>query len=135
MNHRGRPTTLTPLVIAEILLCLKIGMSVAETIAALGIPERTFYEWRKRYPDFRSYLQQFRQKDRFFDPDDGRVRKAMVVEAIHRGCCTKADLQRDTGFSEWIVRQTLETLLTEGRITQRRQSTPSPANPFLYFLR
>lgn len=134
MKRPGRPTSLTPLVLTEIVCCLKIGMSVAATLQALGIPERTFYDWRKRYPDFRSYLQQSRQKDKFFDPEDDRIRKALVVEAIHRGCCTKADLQRDTGFSEWIVRQTLETLVAEKRLVQRRQSAPSAKNPYLYFL-
>jgi len=64
-----------------------------------------------------------------------KLRQGLVLLAIQKGYCTKEDIQQSTGFKEWIVRSTLDSLLQAKLITCRHQSQSGAAHPFLYSLK
>ncbi len=51
-NRRGRPTKLTPEVIAKLEWVFSIGGTIAEACRHAGISRTVYYEGIKRYPEF-----------------------------------------------------------------------------------
>jgi len=129
----GRKTKLTPEISAQITDCLQAGLSIRATMQALGIPEINFYRWRKRCSHFDRVLSNCRN----FSGQvmNLKLRQGLVLLAIQKGYCTKEDIQQSTGFKEWIVRSTLDSLLQAKLITCRHQSQSGAAHPFLYSLK
>lgn len=61
MRQRGRPTTYTPDLAADVLDDLRAGIPLAETCRRLGISRTAVYQWRKANPEFDEQFAQARE--------------------------------------------------------------------------
>lgn len=117
----ARPTKFTPERLEKLTSALEAGKSLRQAMKNAGIDRSQFYHTllQKKYRHIVAKLKKCRVIG---------DRKKLICSAIKTGAATVADIEDETGLSQWTVRQTLAQLVSEKRVEER------PGQPCLYFL-
>lgn len=127
----ARPRKIDPV---ELEQALQQGLPVSQIARGFGVDRATVWRQMRTQGGFATNVSK-RKNFRTFAAFETHVRKAIVCYSISRGNFTKVDIMKDTGFSEWIVRECLDLLQAEGVATRKRQSQPGAVNPYLYTIK
>lgn len=127
----ARPRKIDPV---ELEQALQQGISVSQIARGLNVGRVTVWRQIRTQGGFATNVSK-RKNFRTFAAFETHARKALVTYSISRGNYTKVDIMKDTGLSEWIVRECLDLLQAEGVVVRKRQSQPGAANPYLYTIK
>jgi len=127
----ARPRKIDPV---ELEQALQQGVPVSQIARGFGVDRATVWRQIRSQGGFATNVSK-RKNFRTFAAFETRLRCALVAYAISRGNYTKTDIMRDSGLSEWIVRECLDRLQEEGVVTRKRQSQPGAVNPYLYTIK
>lgn len=127
----ARPRKIDPVQLEQ---ALQQGISVTQIARGFGVTRITVWRQIRSQGGFATNVSK-RKNFRSFAAFETRRRKEQVAYSIVCGNYTKVDIMKDTGLSEWIVRECLDRLQEEGIVTRKRQSQPGAVNPYLYTIK